>query len=263
MKGTPYTRLIVEVTEEWLDAFGVRRKPDWGADLLLMHYFNFRLKYISYEPWVIHWSRELKSALPLHPMRLAIAQIAIEASVGMDVNCYQSKEVFNADRDDDLLNDWHIHHLHLSTEVDPVNPRFMKRSDQLLFVCFKSPNAYLIDTATHRNPGWGRKRLLEIMVDNWPDVMRPLQSGWTISPDLSDGEVELLRKRGYMCGVNIRGKGYVLPGFGYTSSGDNMVAISMANEVWRWGEANRELFARDRRLFVQQLKVRLGMASQP
>lgn len=262
MKDAPYSHLIVQIVEEWLDTLSVRRKPAWSAHELLVHYFNFRLKYIGYEPWIVHWSKELRATLTSHPKKHAIVQIAIEASVGMDLNCYQSREAFNAEVDDDLFNDWHIHHLHLSTETDPRDHRFMKRSDYLLFACFKSPNAYLIDTTTHRSPGWGRKRLLEIMVDNWPEVMRPLQSGWLISPDLTDDEVEVVRKKGYMCGVNIRGKGYILPGHGYMTSGDNMVAVEMANDVYRWSYANRELFTQNKMIFLTHLRAQLRMEPQ-
>ena len=259
MKDAPYETLMMGLVEQWLDLIRVKRQPRWNAHDLLVHYFSFRMKYIGYQPWKVHWSAELRAQLPRHLCRQAIGQIAVEAASGLDINCYQSKDAFNADKDDDLLNDWKIHHLHLSTEIDSEEPRFMKRSDELLFVRFDNPNAYFIDTAPHSDPGWSRRRLLEIIVDNWPTVMKPTYSRRPISPDLSDEEILHLRKAVYTCGVNIRGQGYVLPGYGYTSSGDNMVAIGKSHEVWRWAHANREVYEHQRPIFIAKLREQLHM----
>jgi hypothetical protein len=63
-----------------------------------------------------------------------------------------------------LLNDWGIHHLHLS-EVDRGDG-FVVRTGDLLFAVFRRNDAYLLDILGHG--GWTDESLVEIAVSNWP-----------------------------------------------------------------------------------------------
>ncbi len=64
-----------------------------------------------------------------------------------------------------LLNDWGIHHLHLSNVVEPDG--FVQRGGLLLFAIFRDRAAFLLDVLPHGV--WTEDRLVEIAVRNWPN----------------------------------------------------------------------------------------------
>jgi hypothetical protein len=64
-----------------------------------------------------------------------------------------------------MLNDWGVHHLHISTQIEPNG--FVKRDGPLLFAVFKPQVAYLIDIMKHGD--WTRDRVLEVLATEWPD----------------------------------------------------------------------------------------------
>jgi hypothetical protein len=74
------------------------------------------------------------------------------------------------------------------------------------------------------------------------------------APDLNDNEIGVLRRKGYWFGVNVDEKAYMLLGCGQMSSGDNFMAVTMADNLTRWIEANKHLFASDLECFIRKLK---------
>lgn len=64
-----------------------------------------------------------------------------------------------------LLNDWGIHHLHVSTLVE--SDGFVERDDPLLFAIFRPQQAYFIDAMGHQD--FPDDRLIRILLDTWPD----------------------------------------------------------------------------------------------
>ena len=69
---------------------------------------------------------------------------------------------------DDLLNDWGIHHLHLGTEYNKRGK--IKRSKNLLFCIINSKSVYFINIQEHK-ANWANKELLEIVYDNWSELL--------------------------------------------------------------------------------------------
>jgi hypothetical protein len=66
------------------------------------------------------------------------------------------------------LNDWGIHHLHVSTAVEADG--FVERDGPprpLLFAIFKQQRAYLIDVMGHED--FADDRLIRIIFDTWPN----------------------------------------------------------------------------------------------
>jgi hypothetical protein len=60
-----------------------------------------------------------------------------------------------------LLNDWGIHHLHVSTKTDQDG--FVERSKALLFAAFQPHDAYLIDLMEHGD--WTHEHLIEVIAE--------------------------------------------------------------------------------------------------
>lgn len=116
----------------------------------------------------------------VHERSAAVAQIVADIEHGRNLTRYLSRRVeigFDLPRArstknlykrghlDLLLDDWGIHHLHVSTTTDPDG--FVERADPIIFAIFKPERAYFIDAGTHRD--FARGQLIRIIIETWPD----------------------------------------------------------------------------------------------
>lgn len=127
-----------------------------------------------------------------------------------------------------LLNDWGVHHLHLSTELDADG--FVKRSKPLLFAVFKQDTAYLIDIFDHG--GWASDAIPEIILRNWPDAGIIHDLGILCSRE-SYTEIEKigLRNAGLTTAYEANdGKVYMFNA-GLTTAGTSLHAVQAADQI--------------------------------
>lgn len=255
-------KTVNDLLDQYFNHFGIKNQKQDRVGLRLTRYFNFRLKYILVKKRQILVSKELAPKIASSPHNEGIIEILYRTAVGYDLNPFQSKESFNSDYNDLLFNDWGIHHLHLSK--DKKNPKnfFNSRTGSLLFVRFTDSIAYFIDVKHHKDPNvWSDRDLLRIIQRNWASSIADKQSrsavGW--SEELSDEDLGALRKMGYMTGIEVDGKFYMLLGHGQASTGDNIMAGRMADKVLRWIGENENLFRVDHQKFVTSLVDNLSM----
>ena len=249
---------IIELIENFFKKYGIKYSQNDNYSTWLLHYFNFRLKYIGVCNREVYLSEELKESSLDNEFKIALNAIIDKATHGIDLNPYQSKQSFNSDYDDGLFNDWGIHHLHLSVTKKNRSDYFMKRSSKLLFVKFTDSQAYLIDIYEHNEkPLWGKRDLIRKIRNNWPELLKDKEVGYKFTPDLTDDEIETVRKKGYLFGINVDDIGYLLLGHGQASSGDNIMAGRMSDEVIRWLGANKDYFYSDNEKFISSLKEQL------
>ena len=156
-----------------------------------------------------------------HPRQLAIAQgfdelpdvqanrrdvdaLRAKISAGGDLNLHLSNEIKkgyclhppgkkHGPDFDMLLNEWGIHHLHLSSE--PGTQGFNRRTAKLLYVIFRLDAAFVLAVASHG--AWTSRRLIEATVRSWPEqrLFNPLN----VQPgrDPTEGEHKALRNAGF------------------------------------------------------------------
>jgi hypothetical protein len=131
---------------------------------LLSRFLNWQNRRVSVRPRAVHISNELKAK-----NRPEVTALAEKIEKGHDLTQLLSKRIetvfiANANRPgftaarkdiDMLLNEWGIHHLHS-----------IPRSGDLLFVCFRHDDAYMLDLLDHN--AWTKESLVEIAVTNWP-----------------------------------------------------------------------------------------------
>lgn len=164
-----------------------RSDPDVVAALqgknpteLLVLYLNWLHRLVPVRPREVLRSVEFQQN-PLSVERSdVISQIVDDIEQGRDLTRYLSRRVqtgfalpsnlnkkkLNQIRHLDLLlNDWQIHHLHLSTSA--AADGFVQRDDPLLFVMFRYNKAYFLDIGTHRC--FADDRLVQVAVANWPE----------------------------------------------------------------------------------------------
>lgn len=170
LAGLPYDRSDPEVVD------ALRRKHPRA---LLVLYFNWCHRQIPAQPRRVMRSDAFDQN-PIATKRLVtVAEIVDEIERGADLTKYLSRRVrsgFTLPRKagkkrlgqlehlDLLLNDWGVHHLHLSTAVKADG--FVERDGSLLFVIFRPEKAYFLEIGTHQS--FADDRLVRIAVENWP-----------------------------------------------------------------------------------------------
>jgi len=248
--------IIISLIKDFFIRYGIRYSEHLDCQRWLIHYFNFRLKYIGASKREVKISLELKSKQLDFNTNKAFNSIIFNANHGIDLNSFQSKKSFDSDYDDDLFNDWGIHHLHLNGHKTNPKAFFYDRSNLLLFAKFTETTAYFIDIGQHNEkPLWGKRELISIIQNNWNDeLLKDKEVGHTIYPDFNDVDIEILRKKGYLFGINVNGKSYMLLGHGYACSGDNMMATQMTNDTASWVWKNKDLYESDSELFKNEMK---------
>lgn len=254
--------LINEILNDFYLKTDVKYKIHKSVNLSLVRYFNFRLKYIAKVPRKIVISKELLESTKNHKSLniLSLIQIFDKANKGLDLNPFQSKQSFNSNVHDSLFNDWGIHHLHISHEKATDQDFFNKRTGPLLFVRFTDDTAYFIDIKPHNYKNvWSNRDFIRILKNNWPESIERFEAGFKIYPDLDDSEIGILRRKGYLFGINVDDKSYLLLGHGQATSGDNMMASRLANNVWRWIGENLDLIQNNKSFFKKRLKEQLYM----
>jgi len=217
-----------------------------NAHELLMIYVNWSSRQVAPQPRFVHLSGVLKSnpfffAAEYRP---ALDEIVAKLRGGEDITphlsrgikvAYQSQRKaqqlpLGKRRDLDLLlNDWGVHHLHLSTEIEADG--FVKRTTSLLFAIFKPNDTYLIDIVDHG--GWTREHVIRAIANEWPmaGIVYQLVGVVGLSRTVSDPDRKRLRNAGINCFCEFDGKVFVPPG-GLTSAGTSVRSIVLADTIF-------------------------------
>jgi hypothetical protein len=146
--------------------------------------------------------------------RNEVEALLAKISKGADLNPHLSEDVQEGyclhppgrkdGKDFDLLlNEWAIHHLHLSSE--PTKRGFNKRTDDLLYVIFGCGVAFVLAVARHR--AWTDRKLIEIAVSSWPQQKLFFSlAGVLAGRDWTEAEHYGLRKAGLTVARVVDGK---------------------------------------------------------
>lgn len=225
---------------------------DTGA--LLIDYFNWRARLISARPRRVHVSVELaasRASLPAEvDQGLQMALAAAEA--GDDLSSRLSRRITGFDaagrrgrplqpgkedvglagrRDLDLLlNDWGLHHLHLS--LTPEASGREGRSGLVLIAAVTATDFYAVNVIEHgaHDPMWTvNETLLPIVARNWPDNDELLMRSRFVtglSRSVSVEEHKQLRQAGVSVLVEIDGAVYTRGGI--TLQGASMASTDQA-----------------------------------
>jgi hypothetical protein len=223
------------------------------AHELLIVYRNWLNRLVSIHPRMVHLSK----AMIANPLTTdgkyapGLAAITSKIQRGTDVTPHLSRGIkygydpatvssgaaLQRRRDLDLLlNDWGVHHLHLSTDLE--SDGFVKRDGPVLFAAFRSDDVYFIDIMQHGD--WTREHVLEVIVDEWPgaglvqEVPEAAGVGYTPTED----DLKKLRKSGISTLIQIHGKSY-RPVAGLTTAGVSLVTMQTVLPVFesiKWFE---------------------------
>lgn len=252
---------IDDILSEFYKEIGINYTIEKGKSTNLTRYFNLRLKLIETRPRKVYISKESVPNIFLSKNRSNILKLLENIRNGIDVNPHQSRQFLNPDYHDMMYNDWAIHHLHLSHIKKRENDYFNERTGELLFLKVFENNAYILDVKHHKDKNvWSNTDIIRLIRNNWNYLLEPFEVGkgnW--SPNFNDEEIGIMRNKGYTFSINVDNKTYLMLGHGYSTSGDNSTAISLANEVIRWIGKNLELYNVDKIVFKKLLKKQMGL----
>ena len=210
---------------------------------LLATYRNWRMRFVTQRPRRVHLSRAIRE----NPLRLdpqyqsAFEGLFKKIEDGEELTPHLSRAVKRPYRDgtpgttafrsnlDLMLNDWSVHHLHLSLTVE--SDGFVQRTEMLVFAAFQGDDAFLIDVLPHGS--WTLSSIVDVVIDEWPDsiFVREMPGIAGVSGTPTDEERAELRKNGIMSPLYERNGRVYMMGFGMTSASTSLFAIRNANAL--------------------------------
>ena len=223
-------RDLVETYRAELDRLGYDAHHVSGDAELLRAYFGVCRRLVIPQPRQTLKSKSFSCSPKYHDALAQIEQIVRE---GGDLTPYLSKKIRDLEYNDDLLNDWGIHHLHLGTSVELDG--FVSRTGPLLHCRFEDDIAYFIDVLPHGS--WTLQRLITIMHENWPEFLSQFRIHGATGDGLTDEQVKVLRGKrlNYFLKMN-DGTVYGAMGEGYSTAGTNVMDLARSDYLLSWAE---------------------------
>ena len=134
----------IEILRDIMRRDGYKVKPKDTQFEMAVKFFNLKLREISPEPRIVYKAKAFTCDAKLQK---AIDEIERKASSGESLTPHLSKFYLDPDYNDSLLNDWGLHHLHLSTKVGPTG--FTERTGPLLFAHVLPGAFYMVAVLPH------------------------------------------------------------------------------------------------------------------
>lgn len=223
------------------DALRTELKRKDTHELLIVHH-NWTSRFVRPQPRRVHQSAALAENLLATQFKEALTQIATDIEEGRTLTKYLSKRVLVVSQApgentklqkrkdlDLLLNDWGMHHLHLSTEVGE-DGIFVERTGPLLISVFMPNDAYLLNIIEHGN--WTSRNLLEILVREFPEseTFHVIEGVIGLRKEHSEEDHQRLRSAGANTAFMIDGRA-IWPRGGMVSTGTTIVATRAADAL--------------------------------
>ena len=218
-----------QILEKYIEPFVKQRK---SKDDAVMDFFRLQTRLIDLKPRTIHKAKGFQCPAG-YEKKLQYLEECI--TKGKNLLPFMTKSVTDLRREDMLLYDWGIYHLHISNEKED-NSVFMKRSNYLLMVYLREKDIYFLDIVSHTSPTaklWADKRYLEIIQDNWPDLLSPyIVKNCIPAQPIGDKETYQLRKAGVTTLLQWdKDSSIFSPGGGYASDNTSTRAVR-SRDYW-------------------------------
>lgn len=210
----------------------VKRKHSTDA---ILDYFILLSRTLFATKRIIHKSKDFVCP---KGFERKLAHLESVLSTGQDYRPYMTKNIFDLSRDDKLLSDWGIIHLHVSDSFSDGG-FFADRSDYLLLVMLTQNEALFLQCIPHPKKGditqWSLRDYLEIVLSNWPMVLNPFcvtKNGqrMELAFNPSDSDIAAFRKANITTMFELSdGNIYFGPGQGYASDGTPIIAVTASD----------------------------------
>lgn len=238
---------LSSLIRDQFDKNGISFERTMGIERLTARYFEMTTRLIQPVPRSVHFSDQIhtslgqlsregesdSSARDAWGVVFGLRQHLVD---GVNVNAFLSKSIRSAEGWDGLLWTYGMHHFHLGRETDKDG--FVKRSKHLLFAIVTPTDAHFVDVRPHppRNGiGWVSQELLHIVHSSWPDLIEANVLHGVSGDELTNDEMQELRRKNVNYAMSIHGKAIAPLGGGMASDGSSVQctvsAISLLKEL--------------------------------
>ena len=240
---------LSRLIRDQFDKHSISYDPTTPVQRLTARYFEISMRRIQPIPRRVHFSDQIhtslgelsrggesdSSARDAWGMAFGLRQHLVD---GVNVNAFLSKNIRQSTGWDGLFWHYGMHHLHLRRGTDKDG--FVKRSKHLLFAIVADMDAYFVDVRPHPPKdgiGWVSQDLLRIVHSNWPELIEANVLHGISGDELTDEEMQELRRKNMNYAMNIDGKAIAPLRGGMASDGSSVLctlsAISLMKEVRR------------------------------
>ena len=127
-------------------------------------------------------------------VRGALNSFTRKSQKGQSLKPFLSNRIQDAHYNDQLFNDWLIHHFHLGRELPNGE---IERADYLLYAIVVGNAILCIDIISHSDKdSWYRKEMVDIAYRNWPEIFEStnLNTMLPSTTPMTDAEIKRYRK---------------------------------------------------------------------
>lgn len=218
-----------KILEKYMEPLIRQRK---SKDDAVMDFFRMQTRLIDMRPRIIHKAKALRCPAGYEEKLQYLEEHIVK---GKNLLPFMTKSITNLNREDMLLYDWGIYHLHISDKKEDKSI-FMERSDYLLLVYVQGADIYFLDIVSHDLPTsklWADKRYLDIIRENWPNLLeRFILKEYRSVETFDDKETYRLRKNGALLLSQWGEDGVIFsPGGGYASDNSPIRAVQ-SRDFW-------------------------------
>jgi hypothetical protein len=220
----------INLTSDWtqylrsaITAAGYSVSATESLDELSYKYFNIRKRTVPDLCRAVHESRKL---LCPQEHQLGYSALKTKFVTGNAVTPHLSKTILSDSYEDQLLNDWGIHHFHLGQNV---SNGFADRTGPLLFALVTNTDVYCIDIKSHG--AWSEQEFIKTLHEEWPEAIQNYRIngvlGLAYQP--TNDDISTLRRAGVQTMIQIEeGVVYGPIGGGYSSAGTSVESRMLA-----------------------------------
>lgn len=189
--------------------------------------YNFTKRMIEPLPRKVFKSQEFQCPVEYEQ---ALSEFVSHVECGDNLQGYLSDKILYADKTDDLLNDWNIHHFHLTRRFREDG--FAKRSDYEIFAWVTSKAMYLIQIYPHKKDYlYSTQEMIKIIHTNWPELLENyhMKGVPCLTEEIDDEMYNKIREAHISTAVQIaENEVYCLMGGGYMSNGASGEAMRIS-----------------------------------
>lgn len=211
---------LMLIVKDNLDSENIQYDPALISDdpkNVFMQYLDYRNRRISNVPRIVHYSAEILASDEFSEYKDKVENLERIATIGGNLSPFQTRQLYNLDFTDPLLNDWNIQHLHLGDHLD--EELFCSGTSSLIYGFFNETDAYFIAIMDHHS--FSELNLLEIMDNNWPTIIDKHVAHYIVDVQYhyNSQEIHQLRKAGVLGIVRLNSGKVLMPmGGGYSTA---------------------------------------------
>ena len=196
----------------------------------LFQYFNTDKRFIRCTPRKVYRSKEFTCP---EGYEKALENFVAKVERGENLTPFLSTTVKDASFNDGLLNDWNIHHFHLTNRFNEDGTA--KRSDYEIFAYVTDTDMYMIQVYLHKDQlNYWHKEMIAIIYSNWPELIEKyrLKDVRCTTERLDDEGHKAIRNSHITTPIELdENRVFARIGGGYTADGSSAEAMRLAD---RW-----------------------------